>query len=165
MNALNATVRSACALIAVAGSISVLTLVSPASAEVSFQDIEESLTCQCGCGLTVHSCNHLTCPSAIPLRVEIREQMALGKTRGQILSHFEVKYGEKVLSAPTTAGFNILAWTTPFVLLAIAAVILGVMLTRWRSQQPEAVPESTETTAADSGYRDILEKELKDFDS
>src|SRR5262249_58086172 len=22
------------------------------------QEVEESLTCQCGCGLTVHSCNH-----------------------------------------------------------------------------------------------------------
>ena len=23
--------------------------------------VESSLTCQCGCGLTVHSCNHLSC--------------------------------------------------------------------------------------------------------
>jgi cytochrome c-type biogenesis protein CcmH/NrfF len=132
---------------------------------VSFQDIEESLTCQCGCGLTVHSCNHLTCPSAIPLRVEIREQMALGKTREQILSHFEIKYGEKVLSAPTTAGFNILAWTTPFVLLAIAAAILSITLMRWRGRQQEVPAESGETPSPDSAYRDILEKELKNFDS
>jgi c-type cytochrome biogenesis protein CcmF len=30
------------------------------------QEVEEALTCQCGCGLTVHSCNHLQCPSGEP---------------------------------------------------------------------------------------------------
>ncbi|HUI24738.1 MAG TPA: cytochrome c-type biogenesis protein CcmH, partial [Candidatus Kryptonia bacterium] len=60
----------------------------------SFQDIEESLTCQCGCGLTVHSCNHLGCGSALPLRAEIREQMSQGKDKSAILAHFVEKYGE-----------------------------------------------------------------------
>jgi cytochrome c-type biogenesis protein CcmH/NrfF len=76
----------------------VLLLVAPpvarAAESPSFQALEESLTCQCGCGLTVHSCNHLQCPSALPLRREIREQMALGLDRPTILAHFADKYGE-----------------------------------------------------------------------
>jgi len=44
----------------------------------SFTALEAALTCQCGCGLTVHSCNHLQCPSAIPLRKEIRAQIRKG---------------------------------------------------------------------------------------
>jgi len=77
-------------------------------------DLEEGLTCQCGCGLTVHACNHLQCPSGIPLKQEIASQLALGKTREEILSYFSGKYGEKILSAPTTTGFNIVAWVMPF---------------------------------------------------
>ena len=48
-------------------------------------EIEESLTCQCGCGLTVHSCNHVQCPSGIPLKEEIAAQLAAGKTRAEVL--------------------------------------------------------------------------------
>ena len=69
--------------------------------EAGFRELEESLTCQCGCGLTVHSCNHLQCPSAIPLRQEIRSQMSLGLDQAGVLAYFSKKYGEKILSSPT----------------------------------------------------------------
>jgi cytochrome c-type biogenesis protein CcmH/NrfF len=81
------------------------------------QEIEEALTCQCGCGLTVHSCNHLQCPSGEPMKAEIRRRLALGESRETILAAFATKYGEKVLSAPTMKGFNRLAWVTPFAVL------------------------------------------------
>ena len=60
----------------IAAVLWVLPLAAAAVDPPTFQELEESLTCQCGCGLTVHSCNHLQCPSALPLRQEIREQMA-----------------------------------------------------------------------------------------
>jgi cytochrome c-type biogenesis protein CcmH len=133
---------------------------------VSFQDIEESLTCQCGCGLTVHSCNHLQCGSAIPLREEIHAQIDAGKSKEQILAYFSDKYGEKIFSAPTTAGFNILAWTLPFVLIAVGGLFLGVTLMRWVGRHPAAAPapSSPAPGQAASPYDKILEKELKNFD-
>jgi cytochrome c-type biogenesis protein CcmH len=135
------------------------------AAPVSFQDIEESLTCQCGCGLTVHSCNHLQCGSAIPLRKEIREQMALGKSKPEILAYFKAKYGEKILSAPTTSGFNILAWTTPFVLVALGLLVVAVAITRWSEHSHgEVATAAPEAPQAQSPYNEILEKELKDFE-
>lgn len=133
--------------------------------DVSFQDIEESLTCQCGCGLTVHSCNHLQCPSALPLRAEIREQMALGKDKSAILAHFEEKYGEKILSAPTTQGFNLLAWTIPFVLVAVGALFIGLTVKHWVTRRRPKVEKPPATKVAPSRYSDVLEKELKDFDA
>jgi cytochrome c-type biogenesis protein CcmH len=132
---------------------------------VSFQDIEESLTCQCGCGLTVHSCNHLQCGSALPLRQEIRDQMALGKSKPEILGHFKGKYGEKILSAPTASGFNILAWVTPFVLVALGLLVVAVAVTRWSGHRHGAAPTGmTEEPRAPSPYDEILKKELKDFE-
>ena len=88
--------------------------------------IEESLTCQCGCGLTVHSCNHLQCPSAIPLKKEIGEQLVAGATRPEVLAHFSNTYGEKILSAPTTSGFNLVAWVTPFTIYSGRRMKIGV---------------------------------------
>lgn len=133
----------------------------------TFQEIEESLTCQCGCGLTVHSCNHLQCPSALPLRQEIREQMALGLDRAGILAHFETKYGEKILSSPTTTGFNLTAWMAPFVGLAIGGLLVVFTLLRWRrgGAPPPAAPEPGPTGTTMSAHEKTLERELRQFDS
>jgi len=132
----------------------------------SFQDIEESLTCQCGCGLTVHSCNHLQCGSAIPLREEIRAQMKEGKDKEAILAYFSAKYGEKILSSPTTSGVNLVAWITPFVLLGVGGVLVGVTVIRWTGRgRAAAARAELPPSAAKTPYEQILEKELKEFDS
>jgi len=124
-------------------------------------DLEESLTCQCGCGLTVHACNHLQCPSGIPLKQEIASQLALGKTREDILSYFSGKYGEKILSAPTTTGFNIVAWVTPFAVVLLSTMVLVLLTRRWR-RPPEPAPPAA--PAADPKLRARLEAELDRWD-
>ncbi len=137
-----------------------------AAAEPSFQDLEESLTCQCGCGLTVHSCNHLQCPSAIPLRQEIREHIALGEGKDTILAHFAGKYGEKILSAPTMTGFNVTAWVTPFIVVGIGAIFVSLTLLRWRRRTPEpiATPADAAKPAVNAELERKLERELDDLD-
>jgi cytochrome c-type biogenesis protein CcmH len=135
----------------------------------TFQELEESLTCQCGCGLTVHSCNHLQCPSAIPLRQEIREQMALGLGKDAVLAHFSAKYGEKILSAPTTSGFNLTAWVMPFVAVAAGVLVVVFTLVRWRR-----APRATGGERAASPYpigseeaselEKVMQRELEEFD-
>jgi cytochrome c-type biogenesis protein CcmH/NrfF len=124
-------------------------------------DLEESLTCQCGCGLTVHACNHLQCPSGIPLKQEIASQLALGKTREEILSYFSGKYGEKILSAPTTTGFNIVAWVTPFAVVLLSTMLIVLLTRRWR--RPPDAPRPA-PPAADPKLRARLEAELDRWD-
>ncbi|MFN8643115.1 MAG: cytochrome c-type biogenesis protein CcmH [Candidatus Binatia bacterium] len=131
-----------------------------AASAPTFQEIEESLTCQCGCGLTVHACNHLQCPSAIPLRQEIREQMAQGLGRSEILAYFQGKYGEKILSAPTTSGFNLAAWVTPFVLLLFGTAFVLVTLRRWQRAGTRPAPPGGEVGPAATGPRTALERQL-----
>lgn len=126
-------------------------------------DLEESLTCQCGCGLTVHACNHLQCPSRIPLQQEIAAQLALGKTKAEVLSYFAGKYGEKILSAPTTSGFNIVAWVTPFAAVLIAATVIVVWTRRWR--RPAAAAGAPQPPALDPELRARLDADLRDYDA
>jgi cytochrome c-type biogenesis protein CcmH len=138
-----------------------------ARAEIATQyQVETDLTCQCGCGLTVHSCNHLNCGSGIPLKKEIGEQIAAGKSREEILGYFTKKYGEKILSSPTTTGFNIAAWTVPFVVIALGGLIIGVVLVRWRrSTGADSSPvASVSPTATDPDLKAKLERELADLD-
>lgn len=134
----------------------------PAAAEstVTTQEIEEGLTCQCGCGLTVHSCNHLTCGSAIPLRREVRTLVDGGFSRDEILNRFQEKYGEKILAAPTTKGFNLTAWVLPFVMLGIGSLVVFATVRRWSSGPAGADPVPASPLSPEE--RERVERELRD---
>jgi cytochrome c-type biogenesis protein CcmH/NrfF len=125
------------------------------------QEVEEALTCQCGCGLTVHSCNHLNCGSGEPMKAEIRERLGRGEGTEQILAAFKARYGEKVLSAPTFQGFNWFAWVTPFAaVLAAAAMLVLTIRRRVRTTAAVAAPASSDNQA----LRARLARELDDLD-
>jgi cytochrome c-type biogenesis protein CcmH/NrfF len=153
----------------------VLRIIGPAAALLAFlalaaptlavtqQEVEESLTCQCGCGLTVHSCNHLQCPSGEPMKKDIAERLARGESKETILAAFRGRYGEKVLSSPTFAGFNWLAWITPFAVVLAGAGGLALVIRRWVRAPIEKAPPRP-ATEGDDELRRRLARELDEFE-
>jgi cytochrome c-type biogenesis protein CcmH/NrfF len=144
----------------------VLLGVGPAlAAPVATQrDLEEALTCQCGCGLTVHSCNHLQCSSGEPIKKEIAERLARGEDKATILEAFRVKYGEKVLSSPTFQGFNWLAWVTPFAAVLAGGIGVTLVIRRWVRTPVPATPAPAAPPGTDDALRARLARELEDLD-
>ncbi len=137
-------------------------LLAAAPAEAATQqEVEESLTCQCGCGLTVHACNHLQCPSGEPMKKEIAERLARGEDRDTILAAFRTRYGEKVLSAPTFHGFNWLAWVMPFAAILAGALAVTRVIRRWSRMPAPARPALPPVADA---LRRRLARELEDMD-
>jgi cytochrome c-type biogenesis protein CcmH len=142
-----------------------LSLASSVGATVlTTQEVEEALTCQCGCGLTVHSCNHLQCGFAVPAKQAIAQQLGQGKGREEIIGSFVSQYGEKVLSAPTTSGFNIAAWITPFLAVLVGGALVAFVSLRWSRQQAQNGQAPSPASAAADQYREQLKKELDQFD-
>jgi cytochrome c-type biogenesis protein CcmH len=143
------------------------------AAATSRQEIAESLTCQCGCGLTVANCNHPNCSFSVPTRERIDTMLAHGMGRAEIIAYFRKQYGEKILSAPTTQGFNLLAWTMPFAALLVGGGLVVLMMGRWRGGPP-AIPQSPagsgsgnsdnsrKSDASASALRERLERELRE---
>jgi cytochrome c-type biogenesis protein CcmH/NrfF len=128
----------------------------------SQQEVEESLTCQCGCGLTVHACNHLQCGSGEPMKKEIAERLARGEDKDTILGAFRTRYGEKVLSSPTFRGFNWFAWITPFAVVLAGGLGVTLVIRRWvRGGVP---PAPSPPARGDDALRRRLERELDAFD-
>ena len=136
----------------------------PADTRGLMIEIEESLVCQCGCGLTVHACNHLNCPSGIPMKEEIARRLADGETAEQILAYFGNKYGEKVLSAPSMSGFNLVAWITPFLFFVVGSVIVVRVARRWLRETQDGAEASVTTLRMDDADRDRLRREIDEFD-
>lgn len=140
------------------------------------QEIAEGLTCQCGCGLTVANCNHPNCSFSVPMREHIDTMLAHGMGRAEIIAYFRKQYGEKILSAPTTQGFNLLAWTMPFVALLVGGGLVVLMMGRWRGEPPSASqpPEDSSPGGSaksgntdksgrfDPALRERLERELRE---
>lgn len=133
--------------------------------------VEEQLTCQCGCGLTVHTCNHLQCSFAIPVRKDIAESLARNESGTEIVARYAKEYGEKVLSSPVREGFNLLAWYGPYIALFSAGILVIIVIRRWT---PERIADAATRSAGggkptDGGDlsandQDRLREELEDYD-
>jgi len=79
-----------------------------------------------------------------------------------------VKYGERILSAPTKQGFNLMAWVLPFVALALGGAVVGVVVKRWRRQSsaaPVATPENRAASSSADPYGARFEEEFRKFES
>lgn len=129
------------------------------------KDVEERLTCQCGCGLTVHTCNHLQCSFAIPVRTDITKSLAVGEGGDEIIERYVAKYGEKILSAPTHIGFNLVAWYGPYLALFVAGTIIIITMRRWTSSVRGADSQPVTASPSSDRDRDRLARELEDLDT
>jgi len=150
-------VLTACALILVEYSYS---RQASAGERLTVARITEGLTCQCGCGLTVSNCNHPTCGFAVPLRDDIDKMIAKGMSADQITAFYRRKYGEKILSAPTTEGFNLLAWIMPFAAIIAGGGLIALRLGRWRTAPVQEAEQIV--PLFDDDLRRRLESDLKD---
>jgi cytochrome c-type biogenesis protein CcmH len=121
--------------------------------------ISQALTCQCGCGLTVANCNHPTCSFSVPVREQIESMIGKGESGAQIIAFYRQKYGEKVLSAPTTEGFNMVAWVMPFLVVVLGGAVIVYTASRWRSLP---APGGASAVPSPQGDAPPFDAELKD---
>jgi cytochrome c-type biogenesis protein CcmH len=103
-----------------------------------FEKLGHELICTCGCNQILLECNHVGCPSSSGMRDELTAALtkADGADNDAILQTFVTKYGPTVLAAPTTTGFNRVAWIMPFAVF-VTGIIAVVMVTRvWKRRAP-----------------------------
>lgn len=85
------------------------------------------------------------------MKAVIRQKLEEGETNAQIRDYFVDRYGESVLAAPTSSGFNLLAWTMPIVIFAGGMLIVANALRNMRKQKASPKPaEATEQPAHDT---------------
>jgi cytochrome c-type biogenesis protein CcmH len=92
------------------------------------------LMCMCGCGQILTQCNHLNCPSSGPMLKELDQHVAGSESDDLIIQDFVQKYGEKVLSAPASTGFNSIAWYIPGVAFVLGLGIVVAVIRLWRQR-------------------------------
>src|SRR5512142_2103300 len=131
------------------------------SPETRVSTIGHQMMCMCGCGQVLSECNHVGCTYSSRQLAEVREMVLRGDNDAAIKNAMVEKYGTTVLAAPTTSGFNIVAWIMPFAIFAaaLAAVVLVVRAWKHRSSTP-ASASGTGDHSLDS-YRELARKETE----
>jgi len=75
-------------------------------------------------------------PLAVDLRNQIREQLAAGKSEGEVRNFMVERYGDFVLYRPPLKASTVALWAGPFLFLLAGAWLLRRVLRR-RAPEPE----------------------------
>ncbi len=101
-----------------------------------FNDLGHKMMCKCGCNQILLECNHIGCTYSDRMREELTAALQRGDSDDLVLQAFVQKYGATVLAAPTTTGFNRVAWIMPFAALGAGIFTVVYVVRIWRSRQP-----------------------------
>jgi cytochrome c-type biogenesis protein CcmH len=89
--------------------------------------------------------------SAIAMKQEVRDLLALGYSEEQILVYFESSYGEFIRLAPKPEGFNLVVWIAPVLaLLGGGGLIVAYLRRRGAPVEAAAEEESPSEEEADA---------------
>jgi cytochrome c-type biogenesis protein CcmH len=118
----------------------VLTMGAGEPTSSRFNRLGHQLMCMCGCNQILVECNHVGCSYSDRMRKELQAAIDRGDNDDLILQGFVQNYGNTVLSAPTSKGFNRVAWIMPVVIFfgALAAVVAVVRA--WKHRVALAAP-------------------------
>ena len=124
-------------------AVMALTLLG-ADTDARFTKLGHQLMCMCGCNQILLECNHVGCTYSERMRNELSAGLERGDSDSLVLQSFVQKYGNTVLAAPTSTGFNVVAWITPFLVFGLATAMAVWLVRMWRSRpvaQPVAKPK------------------------
>jgi cytochrome c-type biogenesis protein CcmH len=120
---------------------------APLMNQAQRDELEHHIHCQCGCNLDVYTCRttDFACQVSPAMHGDVMSLVAGGYSAPEIIAAFKNVYGDRVLMAPPTSGFDIAAWITPFVALLAGIALVLVVLRRLRA--PASAPALAHLTA------------------
>ncbi len=158
--------KAALALILFGGLWVALTLSSSAQTPTPNQidEVAKNLWCPLCNGVRLDNCELQAC---IQMKEVIAQKLAAGESQDQIRAYFVQQYGDVVLGAPSTQGFNSLAWILPVLAVVVGLGWLAYFIRstiRKRSPSASAAAEQTPPTQeAQDEYMHRVDEELDKY--
>ena len=119
--------------------LAVIVLMGASDEDARFSSLGHKLMCVCSCNQVLLECNHVGCNYSDRMRGELAAGMQRGDSDSLILQAFVQRYGPTVLIAPTTTGFNRIAWIMPYLVLVLGLTAVVFIVRAWR-MRPAALP-------------------------
>jgi cytochrome c-type biogenesis protein CcmH len=146
-------------------SVAVCLSVAASDSGARTEYMSHRLMCQCGCAQLLGECDHYGCPDRGDEMAQLTGAIAAGESNDQIFDGFVAKYGAIVRAAPTTHGFDLVAWIAPFAVFAAALLGTILLVRRWSGQastQALAANTASPTDPAEHERRERIRRETGD---
>lgn len=115
-------------------TLGTLVLVGAGDDSARVEKLGHKVICMCGCNQVLLECNHYGCPYLTPEQQELVAAVDKGDSDSGILDAFVAKYGPTVLAAPTTHGFDQIAWIMPYFVLAVGVGGVVLVVRNWHKR-------------------------------
>jgi cytochrome c-type biogenesis protein CcmH len=120
-------------------SAAVFALLGAGDPATRFNEIGHRMMCVCGCNQILLECNHVGCPDSDGMRNELMASVSRGDSDSLVEQGFVQKYGPTVLAAPTTKGFDRVAYILPFVALILGFGLVIMIVRSWKNRPAPAI--------------------------
>lgn len=142
--------------------LAVLSACSTASQdlEIVAQGIDQSLMCPICPSETI---DQSQTEIAEQMRRTVRERLAEGESRDDVLRFFVERYGEGILAAPPKSGFNLLAWLVPPLALLIGGGALALVLRAMRREHRLAAEVPSTSAAGLETYLSAVDRDIRNL--
>jgi cytochrome c-type biogenesis protein CcmH/NrfF len=87
----------------------------------NFRDVAADLRCPTCTGLSVLDSD---APFSVQIKNEVKDQLAAGKDKSEILRFFTDRYGPWILREPPKEGINLWAWIIPGGILLLGPILI-----------------------------------------
>ena len=104
-----------------------------------------------------------TCATKIRYYEEVVELLEEGKSEQEILDYYVGMYGEEGLKEPNKSGFSLLAWTIPFIAIAIVGIVLYVKLGKKIKTTHSNDEEDIDFDADDEALATLIDEERRKY--
>jgi cytochrome c-type biogenesis protein CcmH/NrfF len=118
----------------------VILLMGAGDPDARFEKLGHKMMCACGCGQILLECNHVGCTYSDTMRGKLTTAIARGDNDDLVLQGFVQEYGTTVLAAPSTTGFNRVAWVMPYLALVLGIGLVGWVVHTWNKRPPSPPP-------------------------
>ena len=128
--------------------------------ETVAQGIDKSLMCPICPSETI---DQSQTEIAEQMRRTVRERLAEGESRDEVLRFFVERYGEGILAAPPKSGFNLLAWLVPPLALLIGGGALALVLRSMRREHHRSSEEPSLGAAGLETYLSAVDRDIRNL--
>lgn len=149
------------AIMALALFLAIVASMGAGDTNARFDCLGHQLMCMCGCNQVLLECNHVGCPYSDRMRHELMAAIQRGDSDKLVLQSFVQKYGNTVLAAPTTSGFNRIAWIMPFVIFGLGIAGVVILVRVWKSRQVPVAAHGNATPEQFDAFRERARKETE----
>ncbi len=100
-------------------------------------------------------------PAADEVKQAVRQLLAEGQTRQQILDSYVAQYGDRILAEPPARGFNWLLYVAPWVFLAGSIALMVFVIRKLRVPSAAA---ASRAAPVDDEEAERIDEELRNLD-